>query len=134
MCDLEHVLVALTHALVRIDQDREHRKEKDDDDLGLQIDAKPQDEQWHDCDQWCCIESVDRQIERPIEPSDARHRDSKRNSDTKGGGQAIDHHFKTLPEKIRQLARYGCRIKGLGNLCRIGKEYRVDKGSNDLPH
>src|SRR4029077_577198 len=134
MRDLEHVLVALTYALVRIDQDRKHREEKDDDDLGLQIDAKPQDEQWHDRDQGCCIEGVDRQIECPVEPSDARHRDSKRNSDNEGNGQAIDHHFQSLPEKVRQLARYGCCVKGLGNLCWIGKKYRIDEGSNDLPH
>src|SRR6476660_9890601 len=116
MRDLEHVLVALTYALIRIDQDRKHRKEKDDNDLGLQIDAKPQDEQWHDSDQWWRIESVDRQIERPIEPSDARHCDSKRNSDNKGNAQAIDCNFQALSEKVRWLARYGCRIKGLGNL------------------
>src|SRR4029078_705951 len=101
MCDLEHVLVALTYALVRIDQDREHRKEKDDDDLGLQIDAKPQDEQWHDRAQWGRIESVRGKVERPAEPSNARYRDAKRNSDNKGNAQAIDHHFQALPEKVR---------------------------------
>ena len=112
MRHLEHVLVAFAHALIGVDQDREYREQEHDDDLGLQIDAEPQHKQRHHRDQRRCVKRVDRQIERPVEPADARHRNAERDADDDGDAQAIDHDFQALREKVRQFAGHGRRIEG----------------------
>ena len=126
-------LVAFAHALIGVDQDREYREQEDNDDLRLQINPEPQDEQRDNRNQRRRVKSIDRQVERPVEPANSRHRNAKRDADDDGGNQAVEHDLQALRQKVRQFTGDGRFVEGDCDLARRGEKDWADKGCDDFP-
>ena len=79
------------------------------------------------------VAGVDGQVERPVEPTNPRHRNAERDTDHNGGNQAVDHNLQALRQKVRQFAGNGRFIEGYRDVTRRGEKDRADKGGDNLP-